>query len=219
MTQLAGSIEAALREAAEWRLLGLLFECPSAEWRASIAGLAADVRDEDLRLAARLAIAEATEGLYHSTFGPGGPAPPREATHRDMVQLGYLIAELEAYYAAFAYPRNHPEAPDHVSVEAGFAAYLKFKEAYAESCEDREAAEAAREACREFVAEHLASLAEPMTAALAGSGIPYLEAAARVLARRAGPAKPRFVVLEPAEAAADVLTCGAAAEPAEEEIV
>ncbi|MFN7923836.1 MAG: molecular chaperone TorD family protein [Bryobacteraceae bacterium] len=147
--------------------------------------------------AAKLAVDQASEGLYHSTFGPGGPAPPREATHRDTLQLGYLIAELEAYYASFGYQPETAsfEPPDHIAVEAGFVAYLKFKQAYAVACGDAGAAEVVEEARREFVREHLASTAEPLTAMLASSGVPYLDAAGRALARRAGPAKKRFLVL------------------------
>lgn len=197
MTALAPPLQALLREAAEWRLTGLLLECPSPAWRERLKAVAPEVDDPDLREAAHLALEQASEGLYHSTFGPGGPAPPREATHRDTLQLGYLMSELEAFYTSFGY---QPEAasfepPDHIAVEAGFAAYLKFKEAYAGACGDEDAAENARTACAEFVVEHLASTAAPMSAMLAASGVPYLEATGRALARRAGPAKQRFLVL------------------------
>ena len=33
MTTLERPVEELLREAADWRLIGLLLECPSAEWR------------------------------------------------------------------------------------------------------------------------------------------------------------------------------------------
>ena len=197
MTALAPPRQDLLREAAEWRLTGLLLECPSPAWRERLEALAPEVEDADLREAARLAQEQASEGLYHSTFGPGGPAPPREATHRDTLQLGYLMSELEAFYTSFGY---RPEAasfepPDHIAVETGFVAYLKFKEAFAAACGDDDAAGMARAACAEFTAEHLASTAAPMSTMLAASGVPYLEATGRALARRAGPAKPRFLVL------------------------
>ena len=64
-----------LGEAAEWRLLGLLFECPLPNWREQMDALAAEVVDADLKAAAEAARLEASEGLYHSIFGPGGPAP------------------------------------------------------------------------------------------------------------------------------------------------
>ena len=78
---------ALLRQAAEWRLIGLLFECPADAWRDDIVALARDIDDPLLGSAAAYALEEADEGLYHSTFGPGGPAPPREVTYVKAVQL------------------------------------------------------------------------------------------------------------------------------------
>lgn len=195
MTALERPTQELLGEAAEWRLIGLLLECPSEEWRARVEELAREATDADLREAAELSREQASEGLYHSTFGPGGPAPPREATHRDTLQLGYLMSELDAFYSSFGYRPAPVEPPDHIAVEAGFIAYLKFKQAYALACGDAEASNITGEACREFIAEHLASTAGPLTATLAASGVPYLAATGRALARRAGPAKQRFLVL------------------------
>ena len=80
-------------------------------------------------------------------------------------------------------------------MEAGFIAYLKFKQAYAIACGDADAAAVTGEACREFLSEHLASTAVPLTGMLAASGVPYLEATARALKRRSGSAKQSFLVL------------------------
>ena len=57
-------ILARLRDAAWWRLLGRLFECPSPEWRADLAALVREVDDEDLRAAVAAALVEATEGQH-----------------------------------------------------------------------------------------------------------------------------------------------------------
>lgn len=213
MTTLDHPTQDLLREAADWRLIELLLECPSAEWRERVRTLSGNIIDADLAEAASLALTQASEGVYHSTFGPGGPAPPREATHRDTLQLGYLISELGAFYESFGYTPDTQEPPDHISVQAGFVAYLKFKQAFAESCGDGEAAAITAEACREFITEHLASTADPLSRMLAASGVPYLEATARALARRAGPAKTRFLVLRDE----DEFGCGAA-ESEEQEI-
>ena len=72
-------VHALLRQAAEWRLIGLLFECPAGTWRD-------DIGDLLLGSAVTHALEEASEGLCHSTFGPGGPAPPREVTYVKAVQ-------------------------------------------------------------------------------------------------------------------------------------
>jgi len=110
------------QDAAEWRLLSLLFECPTPEWRVQVTALMHEVTDTDLKSAAQDALDEASEGLFHHTFGPGGAAPPREATYHQTVQLGYLMSELQAYYNAFAFRPVTNEPPDHVSVETGFIA-------------------------------------------------------------------------------------------------
>ncbi len=178
-----------LREATEWRLLSLLFECPTGGWRDKIRGLAAEVTDEDLKAAVVAATVEASEGLYHSLFGPGGPAPAREISHRALIQPGYLMAELRSYYDAFSYHANAAEAVDHVAVEAGFLAYLRLKEAYAADCGDAEKAELTAAAAQSFMREHLAFVAEPLAAALQHSGVGYLALAGQALLHRAGSAK------------------------------
>lgn len=175
------------REAAEWRLLSLFFECPTPEWRSQVAALLQEVADPELKSAAQDALEEAGEGLFHHTFGPGGPAPPREATYHQTVQLGYLMSELQAYYNAFAFHPVTSEAPDHISVETGFVAYLKMKEAYALACQNKEQAATAAESTQRFLQEHLANIAQPFANHLAGSGIPYLAKAGAALLRRVGP--------------------------------
>jgi len=178
---------ALLTQAAEWRLIGLLFECPTGTWRDDIVALARDSDDPLLGSAVAHALEEASEGLYHSMFGPGGPAPPREVTYVKAVQLGYLLSELTAFYDAFAYHPVTRESPDHVSVEAGFVGYLRLKEAYAVTREDDEQASVTADAAAIFMREHLSALAEPLAATLDASGLAYLAEAARALANRVGP--------------------------------
>lgn len=179
-----------LREAAEWRLLSLLFECPSPQWREQIDALAAEVTDTELKAAAEAAREEASEGLYHSIFGPGGPAPGREISYRDWTQPGYLLSELSSYYEAFVYQpalAAKIEAPDHVSVETGFIAYLRLKEAYAQVGFDEEHAAVTREAAQQFINEHLSALTEPLARSLEHSGVQYLALAGKALLARVGP--------------------------------
>jgi nitrate reductase assembly molybdenum cofactor insertion protein NarJ len=175
-----------LREAAEWRLIGLLLEYPSCGWREQVAEVAAEVTDPRLRAAAGEAPAQASEGLYQSIFGPGGPVSPREVTYLGGIQLGYLLSELAACYDAFAYHPATTEPADHLSVECGFVAYLKLKQAYALSCGDSEHAQLTAEAAERFMAEHLSAMAQPVSEALA-SGFPsYLAVAAELLLERTG---------------------------------
>lgn len=175
-----------VEQAAEWRLLGLLFECPSAAWREQVAALAREVSDTELRAAAEQALEEASEGLHHAIFGPGGPVPAREVSYQNSVQSGYLLSELACYYDAFAYRPAIPEATDHISVEVGFVGYLRLKEAYALACQDAEHAAVTSEAGQRFVEDHLAAMAESLATALRSCGIRYLSLAGAVLLRRVG---------------------------------
>jgi len=156
-----------------------------------VAGLSRNIADKELAGAAHHALGQASEGLYHSLFGPGGPAPAREVSYRDSIQLGYVLSELGANYDAFQFQPKTSEPPDHVSVEADFVGYLRLKEAFALACEDQDRAEVTESAARNFLGEHLAFLAHPLARSLDASGVPFLAEAARALARRAGePPKP-----------------------------
>ncbi|HOG28179.1 MAG TPA: molecular chaperone TorD family protein [Vicinamibacterales bacterium] len=179
--------EALLLEAAAWRLIALLFECPGPGWQAHVAALGRDCRDPALQAAAHAAQTEASEGLYHSLFGAGGPVSLREVTYAGGMRPGYLLSELGAYYEAFAYRPGSPEPPDHLSVEAGFVSYLAMKQAYAAASNDPEGAGITADAMAAFCAEHLAGMAEPVARALEAGGPPYLALAGRALLERAGP--------------------------------
>lgn len=171
-----------LRESARWRTLGLLFECPSPAWREQLRNLVPEIGDGGLASAVTHAIDEASAESYHTTFGPGGPAAPREVTYRDSSLPGQVMGELNAYYNAFAYPAPQTEAPDHVSVEIGFIAYLYLKEAYARARGETEQASVTSEAIGQFVADHLAPMADALAISLAGSGVRYLTTTSKALA-------------------------------------
>jgi nitrate reductase assembly molybdenum cofactor insertion protein NarJ len=198
------------REAAEWRLISLLFECPGPQWREQVTALMQEVDDVELQSASQDALEQAGEGLFHYAFGPGGPAPAREATYHQTVQLGYLMSELQAYYNAFAFHPSTAEAPDHVSVEAGFIAYLKIKEAYSLTSEDEERAATTSESAQQFIEDHLTNLAQPLAERLGSSGISYLAKASAALLRRVGPPKvvPSLLPILQDEPQENGFTCG-----------
>jgi nitrate reductase assembly molybdenum cofactor insertion protein NarJ len=175
-----------LRQAAEWRLIALLFEPPDEAWRDEVQSLGQSQSDELLREAAQSALEEAAPGLYHSTFGPGGPVSPREVAYQKLVLPGALVSEIEGYYSAFGYCPRGDEPPDHLAVEAGFIAYLRLKEACAQSRDEAEPAAVTAEASQRFLVEHLAVMAQPLAAALADSPVRYLTLAAEALRRRIG---------------------------------
>lgn len=184
---LSDSQAALLRRAAEWRLIGLLLECPREGWHADVAALAREVDDERLRAAGEAAQHEATAGVHTSIFGPGGPVSPREVTYLGGIHLGYLLAELRAYYEAFAYHPDTPEPADHVAVEASFVAYLLIKQAYALASDDADHAAVVADAIEQFSRDHLAAMAQPVATTLEAVGPPYLAGAAGALFARVGP--------------------------------
>lgn len=199
---------ALLRQSAQWRLAGLLFEPPDDPWRRELMDLVAEAEDAQLAAAVRAAMDEAQPGLYHSTLGPGGPGLPREVSHQATLVPGGLLAELEGQYAAFGYRPSCEESPDHVAVEAGFVAYLRLKQAYAAACGRPEHANLAAETAQRFLEEHLARIAAPLAAALANSQIGYLAAAAEWLRERSGvPAYSNLPVLQPGDVSDDPIEC------------
>lgn len=176
-----------LAEAAEWRLISLLFDCPSNDWLRQVEDLAGPVTDKKLKRAAKAAQKQASEGLFHSIFGPGGPAPGREVSYRGWVQPGYMLAELNSFYDAFSYKPTTNEVPDHVAVETGFVAYLRLKELYALENGDNESADVTSKASVTFIDDHLSKYAQKLSKLLAASGIEYLNLAGAALFARVGP--------------------------------
>ena len=177
-----------LRQTAEWRLMGLLLDCPSPRWSREVAAVANEIRDERLRKVSEAALAQASEGLYHSVFGPGGPASLREVHYHAGVEYGSLMSDLSRFYGAFGYKPLTHEAPDHVAVEAGFIAYLKLKRAFAHWRSQPECVAVAGDAERDFTSRHLSFIAEPLARTLEQSGIEYLTAVSKLLLEHTGPA-------------------------------
>jgi hypothetical protein len=186
-----------IAEAAQWRLLALLFECPGDAWRQQVVALGAEAHAGEI---------QASEGVYLGLFGPGGPISLREVTYLGGVQLGYLMSELSACYDAFGYQPETAEPLDHLSVEVGFLSYLKLKQAYALACGDTEHAAIASEAAAHFTSEHLACIAEPLLRGLETLAPEYLVLAGRFLLEQVGP-RPRnpYPLGDPEP---DEITCG-----------
>lgn len=180
MSSKKGAAPEALSEAAEWRLVGLLFERPRPGWLEEIETLSKEVASPALRRAALLA-REATEGGYLSVLGPGGSVSPREVSCRPKDDPGRVLADLVAFYEAFAFSPETEDPFDHIAVEAGFAGYLRLKEAFAASQEDEEAREVTSGALERFLEDHLGPFASYFAGRLRGSGIGYLDGAASAL--------------------------------------
>jgi hypothetical protein len=174
------------RQSGEWHVAGLLFQCPGSDWRRQLADLKLGLESIELRDAVSYAIEEASESLYHTTFGPGGPAAPREVSHRQHPQPGQFLAQLATIYEAFAYLPALDEPLDHVAYEVGFVGYLRLKEAYARSAGKVGEAAACCQATDHFLRNHLSFLATPLAKSLEHSEITYLMLASRWLAAQTG---------------------------------
>ena len=178
-----------LAAAAEWRLLGLLLERPRPGWLEEIAALEREVDAADVKAAAAEALQQAREAIHLDVFGPGGLVSPREVAYRGREDPGRILADLNAFYGAFAYRPQAEDPIDHVAVEAGFAGYLLLKEAFARAQGDIEAAQIAVSGFGRFVHDHLQCFVEPMANRVeSGAPVPYLVLATRALAARTGPA-------------------------------
>ena len=201
-------VQQLVAEAAAWRVLGRVFERPTAAWMAELAALAVEPLDDAVVELARRAAAEGGESYYLAVLGPGGVASPREVAYRSWLDPGQLLAELQATYDAFAFRPESEECRDHVAVLAGFVGYLRMKEAYATAFGHHEAAAVVAEAAQAFLTEHLAPVAAGLAAKLGDGASSYLAHAAFLLGERAGdpPAPVAGVPLFAADD--DPLECG-----------
>jgi nitrate reductase assembly molybdenum cofactor insertion protein NarJ len=184
---IAPGIRDLLAEAAAWRLLGLLLERPREGWWREAEELSRDLCDPALAAAVDAANEEATEGLYLAILGPGGIVSPREVSYHGMEDPGHILADLRAFYEAFAFNPRSEEAPDHLAVEAGFLGYLCLKEAFARTQGQDEQAAIAADAASRFRKDHLCTCAQFFAERVEETGVRYLTLAARALARLAGP--------------------------------
>jgi Nitrate reductase delta subunit len=143
-----------LAQAAAWRMAALLLERPRCTWQSEITALATEIAEQQLRSAAGES-GEATEELYQSLFGPGGSVSPREVTYCGMEDPGRIMAELAAWYTAFAFAPRVEECADHICVEAGFVGYLLLKQAYTHMQGDLDSEQLVEQAKNRFIKQHL----------------------------------------------------------------
>lgn len=177
---------ALLREAASLRALSLVFERPTSAVLEERDRLHSELTDE----AARAAVAAASfvdEGSHLSLFGPAGVISLREVGWRGRVDPGELLADLAAFYKAFAYTPRREEPEDHLAVQVGFIAYLNLKQAYARANHDDGADEVVAAARTRFLDEHPRRWIGRLAVRLEAMAIDELVPAASLLAERLGP--------------------------------
>jgi TorA maturation chaperone TorD len=143
-------VNAWLARAAGWRFGAHLFKEPNATAPGELPPLVRLLPSALQTAAAALAAeADARNELYFSVLGPGGcPATESAYDLAAMANRGPLVAEVSAFYEAFAYPARLPSdlAPDHVVTELDFMGFLALKVAFAQHegrGAEREIAEAA----------------------------------------------------------------------------
>ena len=169
--------------AAEWRLLGLLLQRPRPGWHAQVGALGREVADK--RLAAAAAAArDAQEGFYLAVFGPGGGVSPRAVSYRAFADPGGILSEIAGYHEAFGFRSDSEDPPDHVAVLCDFVSYLRFKEAYASACGEREAARLSAEARQYVVETHVAPIACALADVFEAAPPSYLRDTVRLLRAR-----------------------------------
>lgn len=180
----AGSFEPAaiaadLRRAASHRFLALSLSPPSAAVAEELRALAAEVDDALAEHAATLAEAGGPElqGLYHRLLGPSGRVPDVECAYDEdaVAGRGARLADIAAFYRAFAYPRfaeGAPAAgtPDHVATELDFIAWLHLKMAHARHARLAEALAITDAARSAFLRDHLGRWAMAFFERLAEAG-------------------------------------------------
>jgi len=169
-------------QAAAWRLASLLLERPRQEWKNELLELCSEVTERKLLSSAKRA-AQVSEEIYHRIFGPGGSASPREVSYCGFEDPGRVMADVAAFYQAFAFQPRREEPIDHIAVETGFVSYLLLKEAYARAQGDPESAEVTNNACRRFVGEHVGRCARGMMNRLKAAP-PYLRGVLSWLAEK-----------------------------------
>jgi TorA maturation chaperone TorD len=169
-----------LQEAALWRFLSVLFERPRPGWSEQLEALAADLQDDRLNDSLQ-SVRQADEGVYLKLLGPGGQVSPREISYRRLADPAAILADLKAYYEAFAYSPQTEEPPDHISTELGFAGFLRLKQVYAESERNSQGAELCRDALERFLETHLLEFAAAFAQKISSCPDSYLTNPVRAL--------------------------------------
>jgi TorA maturation chaperone TorD len=147
-----------LGRAASWRFASLLFQGPRDERGQELRALASLVPDALRTRALALATDSAARAdSYYEVLGPGGcPAAESAYDRAAVANRGPLIADVAAFYRAFAYPPRLTSElpPDHIAVELDFLGFLALKAAFA--CHDgrTEQLDVASDAYRQFLDEH-----------------------------------------------------------------
>jgi len=176
-----------LQRASTYRVLALLFLPPSEANKEELVTLCSELSGEqatELQVLAK-EYSKELEGLYHQVLGPTGVCRDAESDFEvnALGGKGPLLADVAAFYKAFAYEYETlgSFAPDQISVELDYMAWLAFKTAYARHCDRLEDAQTCSIASNKFVKDHLGAWVRSFLARLneASEGT-YYEGVAQV---------------------------------------
>jgi TorA maturation chaperone TorD len=197
MTDAERAVQACLRRAGVYRLLGAAFAYPGAGRLETLGGLAealaptaAPGPGEALgrfAAAARDTDPAGAAGEHVFLFDRAARCPPYEGAWGDAPQLAgksALLADVAGFYAAFglAPAAARPDMEDHVAAECEFMSALAVKEGYALAEGHLEGREVTRRAEARFLADHLGRWAEAFAGALReATPLPYYRALADLL--------------------------------------
>jgi hypothetical protein len=165
--KLSAEVREALSSAAEWYLIGMLFERPGRHRLDQLQVVSTEIVDPQLQEAARDLLV-LTEETYLQLFGPGGAVSPREVAYIGWQDPGKILAQLEMLYESFSYRPRREDPVDHVAVEAGFVSYLYIKEAYSQVSANSDAGSVTNDVRKKFIEEHFGLLVQGLHQKLTG---------------------------------------------------
>lgn len=157
-------VAADLERAATYRVLSIFFSTPSDDLLSELRTLAPEVPADLGDAAARAGAAPARDlqGLYHRLLGPSGRVPDSECAYdvNTAGGSGPLIADVAAFYRAFAYDPDGAPA-EQMATELGFLGWLALRSAYARFEASPAHGELVDDARRSFLRDHLGRWAMP----------------------------------------------------------
>ena len=174
-----------LERAAGWMFASLALQPPSESnvvtMRSLLPTLPPAIREEATAIVG-LPLSD-WEPEFFSVLGPAGcPACESSYERAAMAARGPLIADVAAFYKAFAYqPETLREVPDHIAVEIDFLAFMAMKIAFARYEHRDDEADLTIEAYEKFERTHLGAWARALCEKLIATGSAHYQTAAHLL--------------------------------------
>jgi hypothetical protein len=181
------TVEELAEQAGDWRLMRLLLERPSDEWRRRLLTASKETVDPELTSAAQMAQAEGNDYFHEVLFGADGLLTSRESEFRFERDRGALLADLEGMKERFAFSWNGSHPIDHILALVSLMAHIVSMQADAVR-DDRIGEALYLEGIAEWLRKgHLAWFTEQIAAALSSTRVCYLSHVAHALEQRVLP--------------------------------